>query len=160
MNHYLQTIIDKVMNADQSPRRLAASCSLGIFFACSPFLGIQTFLVIGAGMLFHLNITIAMIMLYLINNPITMVPIIIIDYLTGYFFIAYLLGYNIHYAVPAFFTKIDTYVQKKLSSWYPSMHFSLAYYVLGGLIFAFFCSLISYPLLYAWFKKLKIPKKQ
>lgn len=155
MNYYLQTIVDKVMHMEQSPRRLAASCSLGVFFACSPFLGIQTFLLIGVGMLLRLNIALAMITLYLINNPITMIPIIILDYFTGYFFISYLLGYNIQYDAPTFFSKIDAYIQRKLSTWAPTMQFSFAYYVFGGLLFATLCAFASYPLFYWWIKKLK-----
>ena len=158
MNHYLQTIVNKVMQAEQSPRRLAASCSLGIFFAMSPFLGIQTFLAIGAGMLMRLNVTIATIMLYLINNPFTMVPIIIIDYLIGYFLISYIAGYNIQYAVPTFLSKVDSFIQKRLDSWFPRLQFSFAYYFIGGLLLAFVCAIISYPILYRWFKKLKKKK--
>jgi uncharacterized protein (DUF2062 family) len=155
MNRWLQVIVDKVIHAEQSPRRLAASCAVGIFFACSPFLGVQTFLAIGVSMIFHLNATIAIIMLYLINNPITMIPIIILDYLTGYFFMVHLLGYEIGCTVPGFLNKIDTYVRHQLSSWFPTMQFSLLYYFLGGIIFAFVCTLITYPLLCLWFKRLK-----
>lgn len=159
MNKRLQTIVDKVIHAEESPAHLALSCCLGIFFACSPFLGIQTILLLGVGLLFGLNTPIALIVLFLVNNPLTMVPIIILDYVTGYFFVRYLLGYDISYAVPAFLTKIDNHIHHRLNSWFPNMQFSFAYYIIGGLIFALLCSLLAYPFLVHWFKKLKPSKR-
>lgn len=154
MNQRLALVINKIMKLEPSPTRLAASCSLGIFMACSPFFGIQTILAGAASWLLGFNTPVVIAILYIVNNPLTMIPIMIADYLTGYFILKKALGCPPDCAVPAFLQSTDAYIRATFASWIPGMEFSLLYYLVGGIIFATFCALVSYPLLSRWFKQL------
>jgi uncharacterized protein (DUF2062 family) len=156
MNHRIKGLVTKIIGLDPSPYKIAASCALGIFMACSPFLGIQTFFAVGLGWVLRLNVPIVLIVLYVVNNPLTMVPIIILNYLTGYVIFKKILDYSLEVNLPQFLIKTDTYLRTKLAGWLPcGIEFSFSYYLVGGIVFATFCALVSYPFLYRAFKHWK-----
>lgn len=154
MSNYSQKILQKLISAEQCPKRLTLSCCAGVFLACAPFLGIQTLLAIIFGMLMRLNTKVIVIVLFLINNPFTMIPIVIADCLTGAFLIERALGISIDSYLPEWLSSIDKVVTQKLSCIVPAGVFTFGTYLVGGLIFAFICSIPLYPILYPLFKKL------
>ncbi len=73
-----------------SVSKVAWSCALGVYLAFSPFLGVQTVLVFIFSFLFRARASIVFAVLYLVNNPWTMVPIFFLDYGLGIWFFKFL----------------------------------------------------------------------
>ncbi len=73
-----------------SPTKLAWSCALGVYLAFSSFLGIQTLLVFVFSFLLRAQASIVFAVLYLVNNPWTMVPIFFLDYGVGVWFFKFI----------------------------------------------------------------------
>lgn len=142
----------KLMRLEPSPHRLALSGCVGIFLACAPFLGIQTILAIGMAYLFALNSSIVLATLFLVNNPLTMVPIIIADQMTGKIILEHFLSINTAHLLPSWTHTISSTMNNKIQLLLPQTHFSIANYIFGGLLFGLICCIPSYPLLY-WISK-------
>ena len=68
---------------ERSPRKLTLSCCLGTYIAFCPFAGFHTVLIFALSWLFRLNPAVTFTSSYAINNPITMVPLYVADYLFG-----------------------------------------------------------------------------
>ena len=79
----LKRFFSHIMAAGTTPKERAAAVALGVWIAFSPFLGIQTFLIFGICWIVHLNPSITFAVVYLINNPWTMIPIAAADYMVG-----------------------------------------------------------------------------
>ncbi|MBA3953851.1 DUF2062 domain-containing protein [Candidatus Dependentiae bacterium] len=83
MKNFIKRMLDKLIFAEGSPHTLALSFCLGVFIALSPTIPLQTPLLILISRLLVLNTTVAVTVLYIINNPITMVPFYVLDYRVG-----------------------------------------------------------------------------
>lgn len=161
---YLRHKFDQIIAKEQSPDKLAKSFSLGMWIALSPFLGVQTFLVFILGLPLKAHTGIVMILIYLINNPLTMFPIAIFDYLAGIWIFKDLLGINLAQYNPSWMQAFNTFVEKKLGSYLHNYinvaDLSIWYYLLGGLIVASIGAIITYPLAHYFFKRLLKKHKQ
>lgn len=152
MNQRLKFFLDKLLAAERSPHKLAISSCVGLFVACAPFLGIQTFLALFLSFLMRLNTTVVILVLYLINNPFTMIPIVVIDYAIGKLIFETWLHMDLRGITPTWLASIDLYFTHKISSFLPETSFCMWYYLLGGFLFALVCALVSYPLFSALFR--------
>lgn len=83
MKNFIKRMLDKLIFAEGSSTTLALSFCLGTFIALSPTIPLQTPLIILISRLLKFNTTVAITVLYIINNPITMVPFYVIDYRVG-----------------------------------------------------------------------------
>lgn len=150
------------MTLEPSPHRLALSGCVGVFLACAPFLGIQTILAVGIIYLFALNGSVVLATLFIVNNPLTMVPIIIADYMTGTIILERFLSIDTKQLLPVWMHGISATISKHITTIIPHAHFSVENYIFGGLLFGFFCCLITYPFFY-WlssiYHKSNRPKK-
>ncbi len=155
---YLKHKFDQIIAKEQSPDKLAKSFSLGMWIALSPFLGIQTFLVFILGLPMRVHTGVVLMLIYLINNPLTMIPIAIFDYLVGIWFFNDLLGINLALYNPSWMKSFNAYVETKLGGYLHNYinlaDLSIWYYLLGGLIVATIGAIITYPLARYFFKKL------
>jgi uncharacterized protein (DUF2062 family) len=142
MNQRLKFFLQKLLAAERSPHKLAISSCVGLFVACSPFLGIQTFLGFLLSFMMRLNATVVILVLYLINNPITMIPIVVMDYAIGKLIFETWLHIDLRGITPAWLASIDTYFTHKIASFLPEATFCIWYYLLGGLLFALVCALV------------------
>jgi len=153
MKNYRQLLIAKLHKMAQSPKQLTSSCAVGVFIACSPFLGIQTVLALGISYVLGLNTSIVLLVLCAINNPLTMVPIMAIDYCIGHVVFERILQMDMHSYSPTWLSWVDAKVGYALSYIVPMESFALGNYLLGGLLFAFVCSALVYVVLYYIFHR-------
>jgi uncharacterized protein (DUF2062 family) len=71
----LRTKLNELSGAHETPRRLAVAVGIGVLCGCSPFLGFQTLIALGAAFLFRLNKLAVLIGLQISVPPIT--PLVI-----------------------------------------------------------------------------------
>lgn len=141
-----------------SSSQVAWSGSLGIYLAFSPFLGIQTLLVFVFSFLFRAHAGIIFTVLYTVNNPWTMIPIALFDYIVGAGFLK-LGGFDLS----AYDPRWMDWINRKLGSWlFPYLgikKLSFWAYFIGGNLVAIPISIIAYPALKkmynAWQSKVK-----
>lgn len=127
---------------EKRPSRFAAACSIAIYVAFSPFLGLHTAMIIVISWLFRLNFPIMLAVTLLINNPWSMVPIYGIDYFFGQWLLE-LLAIN-HYAYnPAWITMINERLVMALGHG----NISLLAFLVGGNLLGLLFALIAYPLI-------------
>ena len=152
---YLSHKMDQIIVKEQSADKLAKSFTLASWIAFSPFLGVQTFLVFILGLPLRAHTSFVLFLIYLINNPLTMFPIAIFDYLAGIWIFKDLLGINLAHYNPSWMHSFNAYVDKKLGVYLHNYinvaDLSIWYYLLGGLIIASIAALITYPPCAAFF---------
>jgi len=155
MYQFLNSAFEKIILRESSLHRLTASACVGIFFACSPLLGVQIIVASTVSWAFGLNTALMLIMLCIVNNPFTMIPIIFIDYFVGYILLEKILHISLHSYEPVVFARFNKFLADCCSRYIAFSSFSIWNYFIGGVIFALICSIVSYPLLYALFKYIK-----
>jgi len=132
----------RLLALDDPPERTALAFSIGVFIAFSPFLGLHTILATSIAFIFRFN-KLAIYSGTFINNPLTLVPIIIASYATG----AFLLGRplrispeglelltNPHPLTAGYYRKLVW------ESWQIVWPFCI-----GATVLSAVCSLIAYP---------------
>ena len=135
----------RLLAIDDPPERTALAFSIGVFIAFSPFLGLHTIMATVIAFAFRFN-KIAIYTGTFINNPIlTLVPIIILSYAVGAFFLGRPLaipdeGVQL-LKEPQLFSG-DYYRRLFLQSWnnvvWP--------FAIGGMVLSVVCSVVAYPL--------------
>lgn len=154
-------MIDKLVILEPSASRLIWSATLGIFMACSPFVGLMTWITIPLCWLFGLNTVVAITILYVVNNPFTMIPLMIADYAIGYWITECLFGWELAVYNPSWVDWLNTKLSPYLHDYLGVSDFCFWCYILGGLLFAFLATLICYfPLRYYVHKKLFTPERR
>jgi uncharacterized protein len=134
----------RLLAIDDPPERTALAFSIGIFIAFSPFLGLHTIMATVIAFAFRFN-KVAIYTGTFINNPfLTLVPIIIISYAVGAFFLGRPLGIPDEgielLQNPHLFSR-DYYRRLFLQSWSIVWPFAV-----GATILSIVCSLLAYPL--------------
>jgi uncharacterized protein (DUF2062 family) len=132
----------RLLALDDPPERTAFAFSIGVFIAFSPFLGLHTILATSIAFIFRFN-KLAIYSGTFINNPLTLVPIIIASYATG----AFLLGRPLRISPEGLELLTHPhpltagYYRKLLwESWQIIWPFSI-----GATVLSVVCSLIAYP---------------
>lgn len=87
IKNYILKVLNKLVLAERSVTKLTLSFCLGASLAFSPYVGVQTWLIFPLCWIFGLNVTVSIGALYLISNPFTMLPIILGDYMFGYWLV-------------------------------------------------------------------------
>jgi len=148
----MKKFIYQLINAEKSVTRLALSFSFGVFIAWTPvipLIPVQTLMIFFFSWLFRLNTTVTFATVYLINNPLTMVPICCADYLFGSWLLNSVLKidmmpYNPHWAdsLSAFLGKYVDFTKVTgggtLCVWY---------LIIGGIVLPLILSLLLYPIM-------------
>ena len=134
----------RLLAIDDPPERTALAFSIGIFIAFSPFLGLHTIMATVVAFAFRFN-KVAIYTGTFINNPfLTLVPIIIVSYAVGAFFLGRPLGIPEEgielLKNPHLFSR-DYYHRLFLQSWSIVWPFAV-----GATILSIVCSLLAYPL--------------
>jgi hypothetical protein len=156
MNQKIHALINKVISPDMSPPYVARSCALGVFMAFSPYLGIQTILVIGLAVIMRASAPIAVTLLYVINNPWTMIPIAALDFVFGRFLVTTLLGLDLTPYNPAWMEWVNNKIGYYVLSFVGIDKFCFWSYLIGGHIIALTAAAITYPLVKrAWARSAK-----
>lgn len=146
MKNIGQRLLARLEKTGMSPSQVAWSGALGIYLALSPFLGIQTLLIFVFAFLFRAHAGIIFTVLYTVNNPWTMIPIALFDYIVGAGFCT-LFGFDFSPYDPTWMA----WVNRKLGSWLlPYLgikKLSFWTYFIGGNLVAIPAMLITYPAL-------------
>ena len=132
----------RLLALDDPPERTALAFSIGVFVAFSPFLGLHTVLATSIAFVFRFN-KLAIYSGTFINNPFTLVPIIVASYAIG----ALVLGRPLWISAegvellenPHLLTA-DYYRKLFLESWQIVWPFTI-----GAAVLSVVCSLLAYP---------------
>lgn len=147
--HKLVAYGKKLVLGERTPRKLALACAIGIFVAFSPLIGLHWLLTIIFAWIFGVNIVVVYAAAHVVNNPLTMVPLYLGDYAVGlwisnWLFESDLVAYN-----PSWMQWLNV----KLSCLgIPNL--SLWAFIIGGHVVAILASIIAFPLLMVFFKKI------
>jgi uncharacterized protein (DUF2062 family) len=132
----------RLLALDDPPERTAFAFSIGVFIAFCPFLGLHTILATLIALLFRFN-KLAIYSATFINNPLTLVPIIIASYAGG----AFLLGRPLRISAEGLELLTNPhpltagYYRKLLwESWQIVWPFTI-----GATVLSVVCSLVAYP---------------
>jgi uncharacterized protein (DUF2062 family) len=151
----LRATFRRLLTLDDPPERTALAFSIGVFIAFSPFLGLHTIMATLVAFLFRFN-KIAVYSGTFINNPFTLVPIIIAAYAIG----AFILGRPLH--IPDAGIELlkhphlltgDYYRKLFRESWDIVWPFTI-----GSILLSVVCSLIAYPVTSALLRSRKRSK--
>ncbi len=150
MRHFLTQHTKRLLLHERSPRKLALATSVALYVAISPFLGLHTIMLIVAGWMFNLNIPILIMVSYAVNNPWTMVPLMLAGYWLGYAILHTALGLDVAALNPSLMDWANSYIHtyiglKDVSFWA---------WILGGNILGVAVAFITYPFLHLLFKEL------
>lgn len=149
--------IKELILADPSPSKLTLAISIGIFFAFSPFLFVMTWLAIGVAWLCGVSMPIAAASLNLINNPWSMIPLLMLNYYVGTFITEKILAVNLLPYNPSFMNWINKKIGSSLAPYLGSTELCFWCYFIGGIVVATIITIISYPIVYVclkrWLKK-------
>lgn len=137
---FLKKLIDKQL----SPEKVAWSGAVGVYLAFSPFLGIQTILVFVLAFLLQANGAIVFTVVYTINNPWTMIPIVLLDYLAGAWFLR-LLGLNLTAYDPSWMGWLNDKLIPYIGPYLGVKKLSLWTYLIGGHLIAVPLAFLAYP---------------
>lgn len=159
MYQLFQQISTKLTSLEHCPHRLALSATVGVFLACAPLLGIQTVLAFIVSYLGQLNGSIVLIILFLVNNPFTMVPIIMANYGVGYIVFEKYMAINTTEFLPLWMGYVNTNLEKTVHKLVPQGNFSVGNYIFGGFLFGILCSIPVYPVMYLLGKRWAAEKK-
>ncbi len=137
----------KLIVGERTPHKVALACSLGIFIAFSPLIGIHWLLTIIFSAVLQVNIVVVYAAAHVVNNPLTMVPLYWADYAVGLWVTSWLFGSNLAHHNPVWMHWLNV---KLAGLGIP--HLSLWAFLLGGHLLGIVASALAYPLLLRFFK--------
>lgn len=139
----------KLLLGERTPRKLAIACALGIFIAFSPLIGVHWLLTIILAWLFSVNVAVVYAAAHVVNNPLTMVPLYLGDYTVGLWICQWLFKSDLVNHNPFWMRWLNV----KLSCLgIPNL--SLWAFIIGGHVVAIVVSIIAFPFLIRFFKKI------
>lgn len=148
--------MERLVENEESPVRPARACALGVGIALSPYLGIQTLFIFVLSWIFRLQTRIVFTVAYIINNPWTMFPIALFDYLVGSR-IAALLKLDLTRYNPAWVQWLTAWINNKIGHhicrYVNVADFSFWAYMLGGHLVALIGGIIAYFLAKRFFAR-------
>ncbi|MEO8436109.1 MAG: DUF2062 domain-containing protein [Pyrinomonadaceae bacterium] len=149
--------IRRLLAIDDPPERTALAFSIGVFITFSPILGLHTVIATVLAFLFRFNKVAIYVGTY-INNPFTLVPIIIVSYGIG----AFLLGRPLR--IPEEGMELLKHPHPLTGSYYRQL-FTTGWYLvepfaIGGMALSVVCSVVSYPLTLRWLRRHRLRKEE
>lgn len=122
----------RFVRIDNSPERVAKGLAVGIFYGCTPFLGVHMLASFATAALIHGNKILAMIATW-IMNPLTIVPLVYLDFRVG--------KYLLKSSLEAEFSK------ENLTSMMSMMEMGWDFFWIlsaGGIVVGCICSFLTY----------------
>jgi uncharacterized protein len=138
-----------VLLGERTPKKLAIACTLGIFIAFSPLIGLHWLLTIILAWIFSVNVAVVYAAAHVVNNPLTMVPLYLGDYAVGLWVCDKLFQSNLVKHNPSWMQWLNV----KLSC-LGIANISLWAFIIGGHLVAFMASIVAFPILIRFFKKI------
>ncbi len=144
----LRRWFEHLLLKESSISKLSASFCLGTFVALTPTIPVQTPLAMALAWLFGLNIGVAVGALYIVNNPLTLIPIYVAGYALGDWFFKNLVGIDLIEYNPWWVGRFNTFLSQYIDvEKYVGAELCLWCLIFGGFLFATMVSLPLYPLL-------------
>ena len=150
MKHYFRIVFNKIISKESNPFRLSCSAVLGIYLGLGPFLGIQTILAFIFARILQVNFAVVFIVLSLINNPWTMIPIAATGYSCGHWVSQSLLKVDLTHYDPSWMTWINAKIGSHVASYLGIKKLCFWYYFIGGNILAIVAIIFIAPFLYRY----------
>jgi len=141
----IKKLLEKIFPVESSPQSAAIIMTLGASMAFSPFWGLQTWLLFPLSWMFHVNPTGPIALLYLINNPWTMLPLAALEYYVGHFITEKILHVDLVPYNPSWMTWVNAKLTSCLSKYIGTAELSLWSFLLGGLVLGIIVAAITYP---------------
>jgi len=133
---------------ERSISKLSASFCLGTFIALTPTIPLQTPLVIVLAWIMGLNIGVAVGALYIVNNPITLIPIYVTGYAFGAWFFSKIVGIDLIQYNPWWVERFNNFLSKYIDiKQYIGSELCIWYLLGGGFLLAALVCIPLYPLL-------------
>lgn len=140
--------LSKHLLKEKSAHKIAASVCVGTFIAISPTIPLQTPLAMAICWVCRLNIPVAVTVLYVVNNPFTLIPIYAVGYALGVWFFNSLIKIDMEPYNPWWVERFNEYISKYIDmKKYLGSDFCFWCLIIGGFLFATMVSLILYPIL-------------
>ena len=148
MKKYLVSFLKKLLLKERSIPRLSASFCLGTFIALTPTIPLQTPLAVVLSWLFGLNVAVAVAALYVVNNPLTMIPIYVAGYALGVWCFKLVGATDLLQHNPVWVGRFNAFLSRYIDiKKYLGAEFCFWCLLLGGFLFALLVSVLLYPLL-------------
>jgi len=133
---------------ERSPKKLAASVSVGLFIAFSPFIFAHTIMVFIFAWIFSLNIP-AVFIGACVNNPWTLIPCHLAGYCVGDFFLRTICRLDPFSIDPSWMA----FINEPICKFTGLKGISFWSFFLGGNFLAVFVGIILYPILNLFFSR-------
>lgn len=134
---------------ESSPHKLAIAFSSAMYVSFSPFIGLHTIMLVCSGYIFKTSIPLVVMLGYIINNPFTVIPIVMSGYFFGYWVLSFVFKGWLLDANPAWMEVVSLYLQKTLSL----PHLSLWAFMIGANLLGVFLAGVSYVVLRIFFER-------
>lgn len=144
MSTIKERFFKKIVEKQLTPHQVAWSGAVGVYLAFSPFLGVQTLLVFGLAFILRANAAISFTVLYTVNNPWTMIPIVILDYIVGSAFMRFI-GLDLSAFDPSWMEWLNIKLIPYIGPYLGIKKICLWTYLIGGHIVAIPLACLSYP---------------
>jgi uncharacterized protein (DUF2062 family) len=145
---YFKNFVSKIIYAERSCHKLALSCSIGIFIAFSPYIGLHNIMIFLFSWLLNLD-PITTFTVAHINNPITTVPFLSASYLFGGWIIDFF-GITTKFTNPSY---ID-YINSKLTLYLGVPKICFWTFFIGSNLLGILLAILLYPILKKVFRNL------
>ncbi len=154
MKQYFRKKFEQMLHKEKSINRLAASFCVGTFIALTPTIPLQTPLVMAIAWALRLNMGIAIAALYIVNNPLTLIPIYMLGYAIGSWLVK-LIGVDLLVYNPWWLDKFNGYLSQYIDiGKYLGADLCFWCLILGGTLLGLTVSIPLYPLLTRMLEKL------
>jgi uncharacterized protein (DUF2062 family) len=140
MAYRIQQFFIRILSIEPNREKRARSIAVGMALAISPLLGIQTPVLFLVAFIFRLNSAVVFAVVYAINNPWSMVPIIIMNYFLGQLLVERALGIDLRPYDPAW----SVWVTEKIAYYTGMSQLCFWYYCIGGAILAGISGILTY----------------
>lgn len=148
----MKKFLYKLISSERSVPKLALSFCVGNFIAWTPvvpLMPVQTLLIFLFSWLFRLNKAVTFATVYLINNPLTMIPIACIDYVLGSWITRTILKLDLMPYNPSWIDSFSVFLSKYIDLNAITGGESLCFWslVIGGTIPPLILSILLYPIM-------------
>ena len=141
----LKKITDLLVVQGHSVGYVTFSICLGVFIACSPFIGLHTAMVFALSWLLDAHVAIVFAVTYLVSNPVTMVPLLAVEYIFGRWLFNSVLGIDLVKYNPSWMAWFNGKVGHYLSDYLGIPELCFWCFIAGGTIFALVIAIMAYP---------------
>ena len=161
MKQFGKRLLRKLLEKESSPYRLARSIAVGAGIATSPYYTLQTWLIFPFCWVFSANVAVAMIVLWTVNTPWTMLPFILSNYFVGHILFEWLLEWDLSQYNPSWMEWVNNKIGPYITPYFGIDEICLWCFLIGGTVVGVCVGIASYWLVLPILRRrLSAPEKQ